>query len=140
MERILEDKTGQAKGVLKGPSSAAADWLKLRPATPGCKHNGPMQFTPGKPLDIALSTDSRQVKKVKLHYRHVNQVETYVVETMAGQGGIWRHTIPGAYTDSAFPLMYFFELQDNAGHAWLYPGFDEDLANQPYYALRRAGS
>ena len=86
-----------------------------------------------------LSTSAPQVKTVKLHYRHVNQVETYVVETMTGHRGAWLDKIPGEYTDSVFPLMYFFELHDDAGHAWLYPGFEPDLANQPYYAVRRAG-
>ena len=138
-EQILKDKLGESSIILAAPSPVAAQWLKLRPATPICKHNVPTQFYPGKPLDIALSATG-QVKTVKLHYRHVNQVGTYVVESMAGHRGTWRHTIPGEYTDSAFPLMYFFELQDDAGHAWLYPGFEPDLANQPYYAVRRAGS
>jgi len=34
--------------------------------------------------------------------------------------------------------MYFFELQDNSGHAWIYPGFEADLANQPYYHIQHA--
>ena len=139
MEQILKDKTGQALPVQEGPSPAAAAWLTIRPATPPCKHNVPTQFYPGKSLDIAIST-AGQVKTVKLHYRHVNQVEVYQVETMADHNGIWRHTIPGEFTDSSFPLMYFFELQDDAGRAWIYPGFDADLANQPYCAVRRAGS
>ena len=138
MEQRLKHKTGQSSVALEGLSPGAAQWLKIRPATPLCKHNVPSQFYPGKPLDIALSTPDR-VKAVKLHYRHVNQVETYVVETMEGHQRARRQTIPGEYTDSAYPLMYFFELQDDAGHAWLYPGFEPDLANQPYYAVRRAG-
>ncbi len=138
MEQILKDKTGQTLPVQDGPSPAAAAWLKIRPTKPNCKHNVPTQFYMGKPLDIAISTTS-QVKNVKLHYRHVNQVEVYQVESMADHRGTWRHSIPGEFTDSAFPLMYFFELQDDAGHAWLYPGFEPDLANQPYYAVRRAG-
>ncbi len=138
IEQVLKDKSGQSPLALEGPSPAAVQWLKVRPATPNCKHHVPSQFYPGKPLDIALST-AGQVKTVKLHYRHVNQVETYVIETMACHNGTWRYTVPGEYTDSAFPLMYFFELHDHAGHAWLYPGFEADLANQPYYAVRRAG-
>lgn len=137
MEQLLKDKVGQSSFILEAPSLAAAHWLKPRPATPLCQHHRPTQFHPGKPLDIVLN--ARQVKTVKLHYRHVNQVETYVVETMAGHHGTWRHTIPNEYTDSVFPLMYFFELHDDAGHAWLYPGFEPDLANQPYYVVRRAG-
>ncbi len=137
IEQILEDKAEQSSLNIEVPSPAAALWLKSRPAVPICKHSFPIQFHPGKPLDIARSTTG-QVKVVKLHYRHVNQMEAYVVKTMGEYDGSWRHTIPGEYTDSAFPLMYFFELQDAAGHAWLYPGFEADFANQPYFAVRQA--
>jgi hypothetical protein len=139
MERLLRGKVGESSITVAAPSPAAAQWLKPRPATPICEHHCPTQFNPGRPLDIVLTTSVPQVETVKLHYRHVNQVETYVVEAMTGRRGTWRHTIPGEYTDSVFPLMYFFELHDDASHAWLYPGFEPDLANQPYYAVRRAG-
>jgi hypothetical protein len=68
----------------------------------------------------------------------VNQSEAYQIVDMRGQSGTWRFTIPGDYTDSAYPLLYYFELRDAGGHAWLHPGFEPDLANQPYFVVRRA--
>jgi hypothetical protein len=66
----------------------------------------------------------------------VNQVEAYRFETMTEKNGVWRFTIPGEFTDSDYPLMYFFELQDKGGQAWIYPGFASDLANQPYFHIQ----
>jgi hypothetical protein len=51
---------------------------------------------------------------------------------------LYRATIPAAYTDSVFPLQYYFELRESPERAWLHPGFAADLANQPYYVVRRA--
>ena len=55
----------------------------------------PTRFHPGQPLDIVLTSSSPEVQTVKLHYRHVNQVEAYKIETMTGTDGTWRFTIPG---------------------------------------------
>ena len=49
----------------------------------------------------------------------------------------YRAAIPAAYTDSPYPLQYYFEVRESAEKAWLYPGFAADLANQPYYVVRR---
>lgn len=40
--------------------------------------------------------------------------------------------------NSRYPLMYFFELRAGVGRAWLYPGFEADLSNQPYFVVRQA--
>ena len=52
--------------------------------------------------------------------------------------GRFRAEIPGQYTDSPYPMLYYFELRDAHGAAWIYPGFNADLANQPYFVVRQA--
>ena len=42
--------------------------------------------------------------------------------------------IPAAYTDSPYPLQYYFELH-TATAATLHPAFNPTLSNQPYYAV-----
>jgi hypothetical protein len=42
--------------------------------------------------------------------------------------------IPAAYTDSPYPLQYYFELH-TATAATLHPAFNPTLSNQPYYAI-----
>jgi hypothetical protein len=33
--------------------------------------------------------------------------------------------------------VYYFECKDAPDKVWLYPGFGPELANQPYFAVRR---
>jgi hypothetical protein len=73
----------------------------------------------------------------RLYYRHVNQAERYVSTDMQARGNIFRATIPDDYTNSPFPLQYYFELRESPAKAWLYPGFSPDLTGQPYFVLSR---
>ena len=70
--------------------------------------------------------------------RHVNQAERYQMTELDRQGGEYRAVIPASYTDSAFPLQYYFELRRGPTTAWLFPGFTPDLMNQPYFVVRPA--
>jgi hypothetical protein len=74
---------------------------------------------------------------VRLHYRHVNQAERYEVADMERVGEGYHAAIPGAYTDSPYPLQYFFGVRAADGAAWLSPGLASDLANRPYYLVRQ---
>ena len=56
---------------------------------------------------------------------------------MEGKDGTYRTAIPGEYTNSPYPLEYYFELKQGPASAWLYPGFATNLNNQPYFVLRR---
>lgn len=138
MEQLLREKIGESAAFPNKPSASASKWLETLPPMPLCEHSIPIEFNLGKPLELTLASMSPLVHMVKIHYRHVNQVEAYQIEIMSGKDGIWQFTIPENFTDSNYPIMYFFELQDNSGHAWIYPGFEADLANQPYYHIQRA--
>lgn len=138
MEQLLREKIGESAAFPEEPSTSASDWLDTRSPMPSCEHSIPVEFNPGQPLELTLVAMSPRVHTVKLHYRHVNQVEAYQIETMSGKDRVWRFTIPGDFTDSNYPLMYFFELLDDSGYASFYPGFNTDLANQPYYHVQRA--
>jgi hypothetical protein len=72
----------------------------------------------------------------RLHYRHVNQAERWQSSVMDRKGQTYVAAIPGAYTDSPYPLEYYFELKSAPDRAWLHPGFPADLAGQPYYMIR----
>lgn len=138
MEQLLAEQSQGSLPPVTGPSKGAAAWLGRRPERPACSHETPSGFHPGRPLEIALKSAAGNLQSVILDYRHVNHGEAFRVEQMSGGSGEWRHTIPADYTNSAFPLMYYFELHDRAGNAWLYPGLDADLANLPYFVVRRA--
>jgi hypothetical protein len=53
-------------------------------------------------------------------------------------GESYRATIPADYTNSQYPLQYYFEVKEKPDKAWLYPGFGENLTNQPYFVVRKA--
>lgn len=138
MEKMLRSKIGGSVSFPDHPSSSASDWLRLRPQMPKCQHDVPKHFIPGESIEIVLNSESAEMKTVKLHYRHVNQVEAYNILPMTKKNKTWSYSIPGDFTDSQYPLMYFFEFQDASGNGWFYPGFNEDFANQPYYSVLRA--
>jgi hypothetical protein len=102
-----------------------------------CRHSQPEKFIAGQPLDIELSFE-KTIGSVRLYYRHVNQAERYETVEMQVMGKSYRATIPGDYSNSQYPLQYYFELKEGPDKAGLYPGFNADLTNQPYFVVRKA--
>ncbi|MBW7458182.1 hypothetical protein K0U00_29485, partial [Paenibacillus sepulcri] len=102
------------------------------------EHTPPAVFRKGEAVKLFLSVPEASAEwQIQLHYRHANQVESYQVTDMKREGEQYVASIPEGYTDTPYPIIYFFELRDGSGHAWLSPGFNETLSNQPYYLLRQ---
>ena len=72
----------------------------------------------------------------RLYYRHVNQAERWLCVDMHGGQGSYSAAIPGDYTQSAYPLEYYFAL-GHENQETLFPGFNATLSNQPYYAIAK---
>jgi hypothetical protein len=107
-----------------------------------CGHTPPGRFTPGNPLEVKLLILDvpsggviKSVRSVRLRYRRVNQAERWNVLDLDGENGVYAAAIPSEYTRSEFPLEYYFELSDARGVEWMYPGFNKNLSNQPYFAV-----
>jgi hypothetical protein len=118
------------------PAMKAAAGRPNRPSVP-CVHRPPASFHPGQPLSLSLvwAAAHKPPNAVHLYYRHVNQAERWrSVEMQASHDG-YVGNIPGDYTYSVYPLQYYFVLQ--RADAWLYPGFNATLSNQPYYAIAK---
>jgi hypothetical protein len=144
---IDEDIDLMAKKLERIPISTAAqqDNVRLaikealgRPirAFANCRHIQPERFKAGEPLDLELSIE-KAIGSVRLYYRHVNHAERYKTVEMKLTGKRFRATIPADYTNSLYPLQYYFELIEEPGKAWLYPGFTANLTNQPYFVVRK---
>ena len=84
--------------------------------------------------DLPLVLTAGQGVSVQLFYRHVNHGERWRSTAMSEEGDTMRAAIPGTYTNSPYPLQYYFVLQ-NGTQAWLHPGFNATLSNQPYFAV-----
>jgi hypothetical protein len=124
----------------EGDASQAIQAALARPtrSPSACSHTAAISFRAGQPLNIDLSiAKSASPASARLYYRRVTQAERYRSAEMELKDGRYRATIPGDYTDSPYPLEYYFELK-RGDSAWLYPGFAPDLANQPYFVVRRA--
>lgn len=105
------------------------------------RHVPAQHFQAGAALDIELEIDSpkgtSKISAVRLHFRHVNQAESYLVEEMKYSGGRHQKSIPGTYTQSPYHMQYFFEVLDDNNTAWLLPGYDPNLPRQPYFVVQQ---
>ncbi len=110
------------------------------------EHQAPDDFTPGDVLVLTATVSGQGHTQIVMHlsYRHVNQAERFQNVDMRQVGDStashFTGAIPGSVTQSPFPLQYYFGLHDANGAAWLWPGFDPDLANQPYVVVQARGA
>jgi hypothetical protein len=106
---------------------------------PRFSHTQPAPFVRGDDVTVELSPAGGAFEgTVTCHYRHLNQGEDFVTTELRQNGSGLRATVPGSYTDSDFALVYYFTVHTAGGDAWILPGLDETLANQPYHVLRQA--
>ncbi|MBD2751267.1 hypothetical protein [Spirosoma validum] len=101
------------------------------------RHTQPSPFRAGQPVVIDVSFE-KAPQSVRLYYRHVDQAERYEMIDMQAERAQHRATIPAAYTNSPYPLQYYFEVIESPDVASLYPGFNAERTNQPYFLIRQA--
>ena len=99
------------------------------------QHSPATRFEPGKPVELAFSMPQAVGRKVTLMYRRADQSERWRQAEMAWSDGAYRGAIPPDYTESPYPLLYYFQVEEAGGNG-LYPGFNKDLSNQPYFLVR----
>jgi hypothetical protein len=135
----MEQKVGAAQMVDKPRvRTAIAEVLEppQRDEAP-CTHRPPEAFQAKQSLALQIAVPDRKVASVRMYYRHVNQAERFQSLEMEKRGDAWAATIPAAYTDSPYPLQYYFEVRESRAKAWLHPGLGPQLTNQPYFLVRR---
>jgi len=101
--------------------------------SPADFHNPPASFQRGQPLAIAVHTP--KVAGVRLRYRRVNQAEEWQTTEMGREREDFSATIPADYTNSPFPLQYYFQIRSDSGQARLHPGLEHRWHGQPYFFL-----
>jgi hypothetical protein len=121
------------------PSPAATLAIKQVLARPErrvvpCRHTAAAKFVPGDALKIDLFLETADAS-VTLYCRHINQAERFKETKMSRDENQYRAVIPASYTDSPYPLQYYFEVKTKET-AFLHPGFSRDLTNQPYFVVR----
>lgn len=120
-----------------GPATTAIVTAKSTPSRPAANalHTPPTIFSRGSALNLVLETDTT-TQSAKLYYRRVYQAENWNVIDMNKMGNQFYVSIPAVYTQTDFPLQYYFALKKGANSVVLFPGFDSDVANQPYFDVR----
>jgi hypothetical protein len=116
---------------------AAVAEIASRPRrTPSAlRHKPAASFKPGQPMEIEASLPETNATVVWLFYRRVDQAERWESIQMELRDGRYRATVPGSYTQSPFPMQYYFETHMPGQTPGLHPGFTTELNNQPYYIL-----
>jgi len=119
--------------------------LKLAAAKPvrsvvAARHTPAEQFHTGQALAVALDCGASALVGVRLCYRHVNQAERWQSVELARRSDAFQGEIPAAYTARRYALQYYFEIHASSTEVTLFPPLAPDLANVPYYLVRRAGS
>jgi hypothetical protein len=144
---LVEQKAAAAAPPLAAPDPAAAKPAALIPEILGrpqrragtATHVATASFRRGQPVPVALAlaAGSARPVAVRLYYRHTQQAEPWRDALMSPAADGYRVEIPGDYTDSLYPLKYYFEVREESSRPWLYPGFNATLSNQPYFLLRQ---
>lgn len=140
MQAALQSKSNaQGSSPEKAQQAIHAVTQRTHRASIRCSHTPQAALQPGQSFPVALKMPELSAHElpssVLLHYRHVNQGERWRSSEMEHAQGIFRSSIPGEYTNSAFPLQYYFELRRGNSEAWFYPAFNGTLSNQPYFAI-----
>jgi len=123
----------------KGLSEASKVILFSKAETKGFSHIAQADFVKGKDI-LVKAVMPKGTKTAKLHYRHVNQGEKYNIVEMKAAEKEYSALIPGAFTKTEYPVMYFFEAIDGSGAGSFLPGINDVMDNQPYYVIREKQS
>jgi hypothetical protein len=137
MERLAGDTGGQVRGD-PAPLRAAIGHVVAGAARTrvSARLTGPPGFVPGAPVMLTIAVADQDITAARLHYRHVNQAEAWQIADAVPTSSGHTATISAGYTNTTFPLQYYFELRGTQ-RADLFPGLTADLANQPYVVMRR---
>ncbi len=104
-------------------------------------HMPPASFRRGENLALATQSppmDGSTIAGIQLRYRRVNQSELWRQIEMKQDGNKFAGTISAPYTDSPFPLQYYFRIPLKSGKAILLPGLETRFNGQPYFVVRQA--
>lgn len=134
----IETDLAAMRGLLQSAPAGAEAIVPEIPngEQPAIRHEPTASFDRGSA--VRISATGQGLAGITLHYRHLNQGEDFHHVEMAASNGEFTAAIPAEYTDSPYPLVYYFVARAPGGDAWLVPGLDETLANQPYHVLQQS--
>ena len=140
LDAKVKGATQMPAATQSATSALAVAVAKQRRISVNCTHEPPPSFMPGNELKLNLNLSATDIahrpRKVTLFYRHVNQAEHWASQTMAQTGDGYTSAIPATYTDSPFPLQYYFVLSHGEpAEASMYPALGNKFIRQPYFLV-----
>lgn len=134
--RVERDRAGEETS----PKSSGKGLVSRenRPSLDGVSLDVPEKFERGAPLDVRLVGRPDvlgQVTGVTLHFRLVDQSQEWRETEMSRDGKEFTASLPADFTAASFPVMCFAEARIHGEAPVLLPGFEPDLANQPYVVI-----
>jgi hypothetical protein len=101
------------------------------------QHIPPKKLIPGDDVSLEISLN-KKVHALVLHFRQMDHSKRYnSVEMKTVDGTRYVGVIPGSYTNSPYPIAYYFEVKETAKISALYPGLGVQLTTQPYFIIRQ---
>jgi hypothetical protein len=131
----LEQSFASTIAITSGPPEAHQAHSPIPRRTIAARHTPADSFHPGSELQLPIATP-RPLESAILWYRHVTHGERWRSMPMSEHPGTYFAAIPADYTNSPYPLQYYFELR-TANAATLQPPFNSTWSNQPYYAIHK---
>ncbi len=140
LEKAIEADAGNNNRSVENKSiKAAIETVESPPqrTTIDCKHQASELFKPGEAMQIKLTAADKNIRNIYLFYRHVNQAVDWRRTTMKQNGDQFQSVIPAEYTDTRYPMSYYFAVDLGDAGIAIYPGLDQNLAGMPYYVVRQ---
>jgi hypothetical protein len=137
---ISKDNGKKIKNAIQEASKGRLNWNPGKPS--GDFPAPPVSFRRRDELAVTIPASAFKhlgtVSSLELRYRHVNQGELWQEMEMKPVADGFSATIPAVYTDSPFPLQYYFRLRLKNGGVELIPRLEALFNGQPYYVLQQA--
>lgn len=145
MEKLVGQTSGKAlasrpepKAVGEAIKTVLEYPLKENQIAGGVEHRPPSRFRRGEAVPIeAVPKRGSDLRTVRLRFRRVNQGESWKSSDMEYGGNHYLAEVPGSYSDSPYPLQYYFECTPNSGRPWFYPDLTVRWQGQPYFVIRQ---
>jgi hypothetical protein len=144
MEKVLKNHSSlsakEKEIVERAIKAVLSEAIAPPPHFPADAHLPIGSFTRGQPLFVKFEHRANpKPSAIYLHFRRVNQGEVWQSNPMNLMQDTFRAQIPGRYTDSAFPIQYYFEFRPRSGAPFLCPGLSlgPALNTQPYFVVRQ---
>jgi hypothetical protein len=127
LDTLLAERQAATAGTNAKPAQIPARDLSTHMPMVTFVQRPPAQAVPGRDYVVQVkATAAEGLKWIHLRYRHMNQTEDYQTAEMAldAQTGLYAASIPAAFIDPRWDLMYFIEVVDRKGNGRIYPDLE----------------